>query len=540
MTSNQWSRRSTLRLIGAAGLAPVVAGTGTLQNRASAQSAPSARSARSDLDARIQEIVRRPEFPESRWGMRFQLLGSDRPVYTMNSDQLFTTGSSFKVFPGGTAFSTLGPDYRFRTRVYRAGPVAHGVLRGDLILVASGDLLIGGRIRRDGSLALPDPDHSYGSVPLPGDPIQGLREIAAQVRRAGIRRIEGRVRVDASLFRKGYADIALGGLKIPVVPMMTNDNLVDVTVTPGRRAGQPARLRLTPDIGYVDVRNEVVTVASPEDARPLAYADETERPDGTRTVRLTGAVPLDGGDMYRPYYLQDPVRYAELAFTEALRDACIKLAETSSPSVDAADAADAADLRRYRTPGNQVAVRVSPPLSEAIKVMLKVSSNIHTAYFPYLVGAIAGHDAENPKERGERFQHALLRSAGLDPEPAGSADHKYAPDYFVPYLTYLTSRSFFPQFHAALPIMGRDGTLSDVQVDSPAAGHVFAKTGSAGGRQPDGRSRIAKALAGYIELPGGRTVAFTEFMETYTEFGKIPSAGEALGEIATAVYEELA
>ncbi|WUI02551.1 D-alanyl-D-alanine carboxypeptidase/D-alanyl-D-alanine-endopeptidase [Spirillospora sp. NBC_00431] len=467
--------------------------------------------------------------------MRFQLLGSDRPAYTMNSDQLFTTGSSFKVFPGGTALSTLGPDYRFRTRVFRTGPVARGVLRGDLILVASGDLLIGGRIKRDGSLALPDPDHSYGSVPLPGHPLQGLREIAAEVRRSGIRRVDGRVRVDASLFRKGYADIALGGLKVPVVPMMVNDNLVDVTVTPGRRPGAPARLRLTPDIGYVDVRNEVVTVASPKETRPLAYAGDTERPDGTRTVRLTGAVHLDGGDQYRPYYLPDPVRYAEIAFTETLRDAGIRI-EDRSP---APAGADAADLSRHRTPRNQVAVRVSPPLAEAIKVMLKVSSNIHTAYFPYLVGAIAGGDAENPKESGERFQHALLRSAGLDPEPPGAADLEYAPDYFVPYLMYLTGRSYFPRFHGALPIMGRDGTLSDVQVGSPAAGHVFAKTGSVGVRGPDGRHRIAKALAGYIQLPGERTVAFTEFMESYTGFDKIPNAGEALGEIATAVYEEL-
>ena len=462
--------------------------------------------------------------------MRFQLLGADQPVYAMNSDQLFTTGSSFKVLPGGTAFAALGPDHRFHTRVYRTGPIVHGVLRGDLVLVASGDLLIGGRIRRDGSLALPDPDHSYGSVPLPGDPLRGLREMAAQVRRAGIRRVDGSARVDASLFRKGYADIALGGTKIPVVPMMVNDNLVDVTVTPGRRDGAPARLRLTPDFGHVAIRNEVGTVASAKDTRPLAYTGDTERPDGTRAVRLTGAVHLGGGDMYKPYYLQDPVRYAEHAFTQTLRDAGIRVDERSSPS---------ADPHRYRTPGNQVAVRVSPPLAEAIKVMLKVSSNIHTAFFPYLVGAIAGHDAENAKESGERYQRALLEAAGLDPDPPGAADHEYAPDYFVRYLTHLTGRSIFPQFRGALPVMGRDGTLSGVQVGSPAAGHVFAKTGSAMGLQPDGRRRIAKALAGYINLPDRRTVVFSEFMESYTEFGKVPNAGEALGEIVTAVYEEL-
>lgn len=149
------------------------------------------------LDARIEEIMRRPEFGNARWGMKFYSPDTKQVVYAINSDQLFQPASALKVFVAGTAFSALGPDYRFRTPVYRTGPVDEGILKGDLVLVASGDLLLGGRVQLDGRLALPEPDHTYDmhpdAAPVPGDPLRSIREIAGQVAARGIRRVEGRV-----------------------------------------------------------------------------------------------------------------------------------------------------------------------------------------------------------------------------------------------------------------------------------------------------------------------------------------------------------
>ena len=51
------------------------------------------------------------------------------------------TGSVRKLFSVGLALKHLGADHRFTTPVYRRGPVDNqGVLAGDLILVADGDL----------------------------------------------------------------------------------------------------------------------------------------------------------------------------------------------------------------------------------------------------------------------------------------------------------------------------------------------------------------------------------------------------------------
>ena len=51
------------------------------------------------------------------------------------------------------ALTAYGPDFRFQTPVYRRGDVVDGALDGDLILVASGDITMGGRDPPDGTLA---------------------------------------------------------------------------------------------------------------------------------------------------------------------------------------------------------------------------------------------------------------------------------------------------------------------------------------------------------------------------------------------------
>ncbi|WP_162606227.1 D-alanyl-D-alanine carboxypeptidase/D-alanyl-D-alanine-endopeptidase [Jiangella asiatica] len=486
------------------------------------------------LEARISEIIGRPVFSGATWAMRYQDVGASEPIFALSSDRPMRPASTMKVFISGTAHERLGPDHRFRTRVYRTGPIARGVLKGDLVLVAGGDLLLGGRVQPDGSLWLKAQDHSYGGEgvePVPGDPIQSLRDLADQVAARGVRRIEGRVLVDASLFRQG--EETTGNGSVQVSPMMINDNIVDVIARPGGVVGAPAVLEVTPQLGYVDIINEVTTVAPEETVLPLRFVDDVEHEDGTHTVRLTGSVPLSAGyHTLRPYAVPGPVRFAELAFAEALRGKGIRATSDATSSIDPKAMAN------HRRPEKLVAELVSPPLSEAVKVMLKLSSNPHTAHWPYVVGAIAGHEHDNPEAVYEEMRSTLFTEAGLDPHPPGSETGLYSPDHFVQFLTHMAGRPYMREYHDGLPIMGVDGTLAHVQVNSPAAGHVHAKTG--GGSPTSGSVR---ALAGYIDLPGGRRVAFGSFIEKVVatpEEGAAfqPIAMEALGEIATAVYEE--
>src|SRR6476661_8159492 len=114
--------------------------------------ASSALAQRTGLDQRIQRIIDRPEFAHAIWGIELTSLDSNRVIYAINETKLFTPGSTTKLLTEGTAMGVLGADYRFTTRVYRTGPVSAGVLKGDLVLVASGDPNLSGRLKSDGTL----------------------------------------------------------------------------------------------------------------------------------------------------------------------------------------------------------------------------------------------------------------------------------------------------------------------------------------------------------------------------------------------------
>jgi D-alanyl-D-alanine carboxypeptidase/D-alanyl-D-alanine-endopeptidase (penicillin-binding protein 4) len=524
----QPSRRAVLGMLGAV---PLAAG-GVLTPAAAAYGGSAASApAGSALAARIQAIIERPGFATARWGMAFAAADTGDVVYALRPDELFVAASSFKVFVAGTAFEALGPDHRFQTRVYRTGPVVRGALRGDLVLVAGGDLLLSGRQRPDGTLFLPDPDPTYpDGAPLPA-PLREIRDLARQVAAAGVRRVEGRILVDTSLFREAREGIFSGNTRITVSPLMVNDHAVHAVVTPGETAGAAGAVRAAPQTGCVRFVSQVTTVPASGPARRLAFGDDVEDPDGRRTVTVTGDIPLGGRPRYVAYFVPSPTRFAGTALAEALH----RLGVPVSGGIEAAPSG-------WR--GVRLAEHLSPPLAEQVKVMLKVSSNVHTVTFPYLVGAVAGRDSVTPKATYERYRRHLFRAAGLDPDPAGAADLAYTPDTFTRFLAHITRRPYFARYRQALPIMGRDGTLAGNQPNSPAAGHVYAKTGTGGLATPTGGAVLHKALAGYIELPNRRWLTFAQFMRQETTFEAVRALGdqaqEAMAEIATAVYETLA
>src|SRR5712675_684932 len=219
-------------------------------------------SAQSDasFEQRIKKIMNRPEYAHSRFGIKFISADTGDVVYELNSPQLFVPGSTTKLLSTGTALELLGADYRFHTKIYRTGPIEKdGTLQGDLILVASGDLNLSNRIQPDGSLAFEDEDHSYGgpdSKGLPGDPLQVMRDFSRQVAAKGIKRIKGRVLVDASLFPEGVRELGTG---VVISPIVVNDNVVDVVVSPGPTEGSPVQLKIAPQTAYITITNQAKT-----------------------------------------------------------------------------------------------------------------------------------------------------------------------------------------------------------------------------------------------------------------------------------------
>jgi D-alanyl-D-alanine carboxypeptidase/D-alanyl-D-alanine-endopeptidase (penicillin-binding protein 4) len=482
-------------------------------------------------------MMARPEFEPSVWGLEIFDIAGDSSLYSWNGEKLMTPASTTKLLTSGTALALLGADHRFRTPVYRTGLVEAGVLRGDLVLVASGDPNLSNRIQGD-SLLFNDHDHAYGGPPLAGDPLAPLRDLARQTAASGIRRVTGQARIDASLFPTGERE---GGTRVVISPIMINDNLVNVTFTPGAAAGEPARVTLSPDVGYLRLVNEVTTVAAGGD-REVSIKSDSAGAGGVRIVTATGSIPVGGEPVVSPYVVPDPVAYAAMAFAMALRDAGVQV------TADAATGAALPPPAAGYDAANLVAEHVSPPLSQEVKVTLKVSQNLHASMTPYLLGAVKAGARDTAQQAGFDLERAFLIDAGLDPGDArqsdgAGADAHYTPDFMARYLAYMARREDFEVFRHALPVLGRDGTLWNIQPDAAAAGHVFAKTGTYGVWDRLNRRLVltAKGLAGYIQQPDGRLLSFAFYVNQVPipaglDDGATVIAGQALGELANAAY----
>ena len=110
-----------------------------------------------------------PGVQRASWGIVVQSLARDERLFELNPRTLLVPASAAKMISAATAGEAVGWDYRFETTLRGTGPVVDGALRGDLLVVGSGDPAIGGRAGDD------------------------LGVFVEALKNAGIRRIEGRV-----------------------------------------------------------------------------------------------------------------------------------------------------------------------------------------------------------------------------------------------------------------------------------------------------------------------------------------------------------
>jgi PBP4 family serine-type D-alanyl-D-alanine carboxypeptidase len=504
--------------------------------------APAQTSAPQTFAEAVQQVISRPIYRHAIFGVEVYSLDTQKPLFALNGDKLFTPGSTTKLLTEGTALHLLGPDYRFHTFIYRTGEIdGQGKLKGDLVLVASGDPNLSNRMQPDGTLAFADEDHSYGgpdSRLIPGDPLIVMQEFAKQVVAAGIKCVEGNVVVDASLFPEGDRELGTG---VVISPIAVNDNVIDVTIESGTAAGAPAKLSYSLQVPYIHFDNKIVTAAGSKTS--LNDPQTTDNADGTENVVLSGSIAQTRKPRIYGYPVASPSRFAAEALTAALRACGVKV--IGKP----ATTPDATRYRSFYNSQHQLAEHVSAPLAEEVKVTLKVSQNLHASMTPYILGAIVGKATTKIDQKGFALEHDFLSTASLDLSGASQADGAggaasayYTPDFMVHYLAYMAAQPIFPIFQKALPILGRDGTLASIQRDSSAAGHVFAKTGTFDSLDLLNKQimLVGKGLAGYTTTPSGQHLAFA----IYVNHLALPDdpdtlqtiAGEALGVIAGAVY----
>jgi D-alanyl-D-alanine carboxypeptidase/D-alanyl-D-alanine-endopeptidase (penicillin-binding protein 4) len=211
----------------------------------------------------------------------------------------------------------------------------------------------------------------------------------------------------------------------------------------------------------------------------------------------------------------DPGSFARTLFLEALGRAGVQ----ANASPFASNRPDLAASRALDSARHRVALFRSPPFREELKLILKVSHNLHASTLPLLLAARHG---KRSLADGLRLERDFLDKAGLDVKSisfgggAGGSRADYtSPRATVQLLRAMSLRPDFAAYRDGLPILGVDGTLSSaVDTGSPARGRIQAKTGTLlyDDLLNGGVLVTSKALAGYISTSHDRRLAFAFYL----------------------------
>jgi D-alanyl-D-alanine carboxypeptidase/D-alanyl-D-alanine-endopeptidase (penicillin-binding protein 4) len=439
-------------------------------------------------------------------------------LYARNPDGFFLPASNAKLFTTAFALATLGPDYRVRTSIASSGGLdANGVLSGDLVLIGRGDASLSNR------------KFPYGKKEeRDGPPDKVLAELAAEVAAHGVKEIKGDVVADDSLFQhepfpSGWmVDDILWSYGAAVSAIAVNDNTFTLVLKPGAQEGDPAQYDAGIAADFYTVENSVLT-----SARGVEQQLAVARDPGSRLIRVSGSMPLDAPPRRLTIAVEDPAEFAAGVLARLLIAQGVKV-DGQSRGRHTADPAPAA-----AAPQTVFAEHTSVPLSDEIRLTNKNSENLHAE----LLLLLSAHEKAGAKnyEDALKSESDFFRAAGIADGDVVLSDGSglsrkdmITPRAVVQLLRYAAKQPWGELYRSTLPVAAEDGTLSDRMKNSPAAGRVFAKTGTIG---------HGNTLSGYATTVHGEQLLFSILGNNNNLHAQ--DANKVIDAICVAMVEEL-
>jgi serine-type D-Ala-D-Ala carboxypeptidase/endopeptidase (penicillin-binding protein 4) len=489
------------------------------------------------LTPKINAILADPDMARGFWGIEIVSLTNGQVLYSQNADKLFIPASNTKLFTTAAVLALIGPDYKCRTTVETTGVIdSDGLLHGDLTLVGRGDPNLSGRV-------LPYSVHTERSE----FPIKALDELADAVVQKGIKRVEGDVVADDSYFAferygEGWTqDDLVWADGAPVSALTINDNVIFVDITPATRAGEPADVTITPFSDYYHVDNRIITTPAGTGRKIFI-----NREPGSMVLTLWGNMPAGDPGANEALAVEDPAGFAGLLFRNLLEKRGVvvaghtrthhtELASLSTFSVTALASRGGGDTHGGSLLPKEPTVLASydsRPLSDDVRVINKVSQNLHAELLLRLLGHEKG--TTGTIEGGLEVLRGFLTQVGIPSEQYAfydgsglSRQNLVTPHAVVALLQYAARQPWGTLFSETLPIAGVDGSLADRMRNTPAQGLVLGKTGSLD---------HVKSLSGYATTVSGDRVVFSIFANNFDVPGH--KAQDAIDAIVEAVVKD--
>ena len=444
------------------------------------------------LAAQIDEVLDARGFDDAYWGAYVVDLDAGRVLYDRNATKRFIPASNMKLLTTAAALDALGPDFRYRTRLYASGDVRNGTLEGGLVVRGAGDPTLGGR---------------YND----GDLTRTFRDWADSLQAQGIRRVRGVVVGDDDVFDdvhlgqgwqwddlKWYYGAEISGLQF-------NEGTVHVRLR-GTSPGAAARLTADPDFGYARFVNRSTTTAGG------GIREGYDRALSDNVFTVTTSVPA-GRTETENLSVVNPTDYFLSTMVGVFRQRGIEV------TAELVDVDEWGRRPRYEAL-RRVAEHVSPPLSEIALQTNADSNNLYAEHLLRTLGAYVYQGADLPTGSafaGYAAMEPFLQRIGVAPESFRVADgsglsalNRLTPVGLVAVLREMhehADRATGRAFYESLAVGGQSGTLERRYRSGDARGNVHAKTGYISG---------ARTLSGYVTSASGHRIAFSLLCNNYT------------------------
>lgn len=474
-----------------------------------------------DVPPAVKAIFDKPRYSKSAWGLRVIDVKTGQLLVDLRPDYDFFIGSVRKIFSVGGLMNEVGAGHRSVTPIYRRGRIdKDGALNGDLILVASGDLTMGGRTKPNGEIAVSNFDHneanSLGNAVLTApNPLRGYINLARQVAASGVRRIKGDVVIDDRLwvpfdFRSQF----------DVRPIFVNDDCVDLIVNPASQ--HLASVGWRPVSAALDVKS-TLAMSAPQTPAIIDLDPQFPQCIGTHgcTAEITGKLPADfrppftnAFPLIRTFRIVEPANYARTVLIEALKAAGV----TVDADPVAKNPVRLLPAKSSYSPASKVAALTSATNADHAKFILKISYNIGADSSLVLLGLAHGvnnmTDALAVEKRTLTTKYGIPGHDFFFVDGSGGGLTTAKSSAVTKWLRIMTRQRDFASFFDALPILGVDGSLAivkDFQSDpslAGATGKVRAKTGTFAAEENNRLVLRGQAFGGYIKAASGRNLAY--------------------------------
>ena len=489
------------------------------KTRATAESKPAARADVERFRQRTEAALSAAGPDKGAWGVLVTDAATGEILYARNADSYFMPASNAKLFSTALALAELGSDYRVRTTVASSAPPDDaGVLNGDLVLIGRGDANLSNR--KFPFEKKEDRD---------GPPEKVLAEFADAVAARGVKEITGDVVADDSFFQhekfpSGWlVDDILWSYGGAVSAIAVNDNTFALQLRPGAADGDPARYDTGFAGDFYTVENLVHTAPRGTEEK-LAVA----RDPGSRLIHLSGTMPVDAQTRRLNIAIEEPAEFAAYVLARLLAARGVKV--DGQPRARDAGGAEPPGA----APQTVLAEHTSVALADEVRLTNKNSENLHAE----LLLLLAAHERAGATDYEDalKFASDFFRTAGIVDGDVVLSDGSglsrkdlVTPRAVVQLLRYAASQPWGELYRSTLPVAGEDGTLSDRMKNTPAAGHVFAKTGTIG---------HGNSLSGYATTDRGARLLFSILGNNNNLHAQ--DANKVIDAICVAMVEELA